>query len=104
MFTIAISIRNRSNTLRHCLRTCLSQDYKDLQVPVSDNCSTDALALATALVLVADASLITRASPVTPDPLPTQIAGQERLFEIGWKPAISLEQRLSRLAPSLSHS
>jgi hypothetical protein len=41
MFTIAIPTRNRSNTLRHCLRTCLSQDYKDLQVIVSDNCSTD---------------------------------------------------------------
>ena len=39
--TIVIPTRNRSDTLHWCLRSCLSQDYEQLTILVSDNCSTD---------------------------------------------------------------
>jgi glycosyltransferase involved in cell wall biosynthesis len=40
-FTVVIPTRERADTLYHTLRTCIEQDYDDLQILVSDNCSTD---------------------------------------------------------------
>jgi len=39
--TIIIPTRNRSETLRYALLTCTSQEYADLSIIVSDNCSDD---------------------------------------------------------------
>lgn len=43
-YTVIIPTRDRCETLGPALRTCLEQDYPNLQVIVSDNCSTDATA------------------------------------------------------------
>lgn len=40
-FTIVIPTRNRSDTLVHSLRTCIMQDYNNLEIIVSDNYSQD---------------------------------------------------------------
>lgn len=40
-FTIVIPSRDRAATLEHTLRTCIAQDYDDLEILVSDNASTD---------------------------------------------------------------
>jgi hypothetical protein len=39
--TIIIPTRERLAVLRHCLQTALAQQYENLQIIVSDNCSTD---------------------------------------------------------------
>lgn len=43
-YTVIIPTRDRCETLGPALRTCLEQSYSNLQVIVSDNCSTDATA------------------------------------------------------------
>lgn len=43
-YTVIIPTRDRCETLGPALRTCLEQDYPNLQIIVSDNCSTDATA------------------------------------------------------------
>lgn len=43
-YTVIIPTRDRCETLGPALRTCLEQTYGNLQVIVSDNCSTDATA------------------------------------------------------------
>jgi glycosyltransferase involved in cell wall biosynthesis len=40
-FTVVIPTRERADTLYHTLRTCVNQDYENLSILVSDNCSTD---------------------------------------------------------------
>jgi len=40
-FTVVIPTRERADTLYHTLRTCVFQDYENLTILVSDNCSTD---------------------------------------------------------------
>jgi hypothetical protein len=40
-FTVVIPTRERSDTLRHTLRTCTAQDYEELEILVSDNASED---------------------------------------------------------------
>ena len=40
-FTVVIPTRERADTLYHTLRTCVFQDYENLSILVSDNCSTD---------------------------------------------------------------
>jgi len=40
-FTVVIPTRERADTLYHTLRTCVEQDYENLSILVSDNCSTD---------------------------------------------------------------
>jgi len=40
-FTVVIPTRERADTLYHTLRTCVDQDYENLRILVSDNCSTD---------------------------------------------------------------
>lgn len=40
-FTIIIPTKNRSEYLRHTLRTCIIQEYTNLEVIVSDDCSSD---------------------------------------------------------------
>lgn len=40
-FYIVIPTRNRYNTLRYAVQTCLNQDYENVEVIVSDNASTD---------------------------------------------------------------
>ncbi|MGF7218563.1 glycosyltransferase involved in cell wall biosynthesis [Spirosoma lacussanchae] len=40
-FTIVIPTRERADTLQHALRTCTTQDYDNLTILVSDNCSRD---------------------------------------------------------------
>jgi hypothetical protein len=39
-FSVVIPTRERAETLRHALRTCLDQDFDDFEVIVSDNCSS----------------------------------------------------------------
>jgi hypothetical protein len=40
-FTVIIPTRERPDTLYHALKTCVSQDYEDLEILVSDNYSQD---------------------------------------------------------------
>ncbi|HRH65254.1 MAG TPA: glycosyltransferase [Bacteroidia bacterium] len=40
-FTVVIPTRERADTLSSTLKTCVAQDYKNLTILVSDNCSTD---------------------------------------------------------------
>jgi glycosyltransferase involved in cell wall biosynthesis len=40
-FTVVIPTRERCDTLRAALRTCVTQDYDNLEILVSDNCSQD---------------------------------------------------------------
>jgi glycosyltransferase involved in cell wall biosynthesis len=40
-FTIVIPTRERPSTLVHAIQTCISQDYDDLEILVSDNASVD---------------------------------------------------------------
>jgi glycosyltransferase involved in cell wall biosynthesis len=40
-FTVIVPTRERATTLRHCLATITAQDHPDLEILVSDNCSTD---------------------------------------------------------------
>lgn len=40
-FTIVVPTRDRAETLEYTLRTCIAQDYDDLEILVSDNASTD---------------------------------------------------------------
>lgn len=40
-FSVVVPTKNRAEMLRHSLRTVLAQDYPDLTLIVSDNCSTD---------------------------------------------------------------
>jgi len=40
-FTVVIPTADRSNTLRHTIKTCVDQDYADYEILVSDNCSQD---------------------------------------------------------------
>ena len=40
-FTIIIPTRERAETLQHTIRSCLAQDYDNLQILVSDNASAD---------------------------------------------------------------
>jgi glycosyltransferase involved in cell wall biosynthesis len=42
-FSIVIPTRERADTLRHTLRTCLAQDFQDFEVVVSDNDSSPAV-------------------------------------------------------------
>ena len=39
--SILIPVYNRVDMIRDCIDSALSQDYLDLEVIVSDNCSTD---------------------------------------------------------------
>lgn len=39
--TVVVPTRERADTLLWCLKTCVSQDYEDLEIIVSDNASTD---------------------------------------------------------------
>jgi cellulose synthase/poly-beta-1,6-N-acetylglucosamine synthase-like glycosyltransferase len=39
--TICVPVRNGSRTIRRTLDSTLAQDYPNLEVIVSDNCSTD---------------------------------------------------------------
>ena len=41
LFTIIIPTRNRSEYLYHSLKTCITQDYENLEIIVSDDFSTD---------------------------------------------------------------
>jgi glycosyltransferase involved in cell wall biosynthesis len=41
LFSVVVPTRNRADTLQHCLRTCLDQDFDDYEIVVSDNCSVD---------------------------------------------------------------
>lgn len=41
-FTVIIPTRERYDTLQYTLKTCVEQDYDDLTILVSDNCSEDA--------------------------------------------------------------
>ena len=41
LFTVIIPQKNRAEYLRHTLRTCMMQDYPNLEIIVSDDCSTD---------------------------------------------------------------
>ena len=43
LFTVIIPCKNRANYLKHTLRTCMMQKYKNLEVIVSDDGSTDNL-------------------------------------------------------------
>ncbi|URZ16001.1 glycosyltransferase family 2 protein [Clostridium felsineum] len=40
-FTILIPTRNRAETLKYCLMTCINQNYDNYEIIVSDNCSSD---------------------------------------------------------------
>jgi glycosyltransferase involved in cell wall biosynthesis len=40
-FTVIIPTRERADTLLHTLKTCVTQNYDDLTIIVSDNCSAD---------------------------------------------------------------
>lgn len=40
-FTVVVPTRDRSDTLLYCLQTVLSQNYKNYEILVSDNASTD---------------------------------------------------------------
>src|SRR3954449_382929 len=40
--TIIIPTRERCDTLRWAIKTCVTQDYDDLEILISDNASTDA--------------------------------------------------------------
>ena len=40
-FTVIIPTRERADTLLHTLKTCVMQDYDNLTIIVSDNCSAD---------------------------------------------------------------
>ena len=39
-FSVVIPTRERAETLQHCLRTCLVQNFDDYEVVVSDNGSS----------------------------------------------------------------
>jgi glycosyltransferase involved in cell wall biosynthesis len=39
--TVCVPVRNGSRTIRRTLDSILAQDYSNLEVIVSDNCSTD---------------------------------------------------------------
>src|SRR5437016_943724 len=39
-FSIVIPTRNRADTLRHTLRTCVAQEFDDFEIVVSDNDSS----------------------------------------------------------------
>lgn len=41
LFSVVVPTRNRADTLQHCLRTCLEQDFDDYEIVVSDNFSVD---------------------------------------------------------------
>lgn len=41
LFTVIIPAKNRANYLHHTLRTCMMQDYSNLEIVVSDDGSTD---------------------------------------------------------------
>lgn len=41
LFTVIIPQKNRAEYLRYTLRTCMMQDYPNLEIIVSDDCSTD---------------------------------------------------------------
>jgi glycosyltransferase involved in cell wall biosynthesis len=41
LFTVIIPQKNREEYLRHTLRTCMMQDYKNFEIIVSDDCSDD---------------------------------------------------------------
>jgi len=49
-FTVIVPTRNRADTLQHTLRTCVMQDYDNLEILVSDNCSDDGTAEVVAAV------------------------------------------------------
>ena len=40
-FNVIVPTRERADTLRHCLRTLVVQEYSNLNIIVSDNCSQD---------------------------------------------------------------
>lgn len=40
-FNIVIPVRNRAHTIRHTILSCLEQDYKNIEIIVSDNQSCD---------------------------------------------------------------
>ena len=39
-FSVVIPTRQRANTLRHTLQTCLASDFDDYEIVVCDNCSS----------------------------------------------------------------
>ena len=41
-FTILVPTRERAETLRYTLQTCVVQEHNDLEILVSDNASQDA--------------------------------------------------------------
>lgn len=41
LFTVIIPVRNRSSYLYHTLKSCINQDYENLEIIVSDDFSTD---------------------------------------------------------------
>ncbi|RYZ29021.1 MAG: glycosyltransferase, partial [Sphingobacteriales bacterium] len=40
-YTVVVPTRERADTLLHTLRTCVTQNYDNLTILVSDNCSQD---------------------------------------------------------------
>lgn len=42
-FTVIIPVKNRANYLDYTLKTCINQDYENLEIIVSDDCSDDNL-------------------------------------------------------------
>lgn len=41
-FSVVIPTRERADTLRFALQTCLDQDFEDYEIVVCDNCSSPA--------------------------------------------------------------
>ena len=63
--SVVVPTRNRSATLRHCLRTITSQDYPRLQIIVSDNCSADDTGTMVAAIADPRISYIRTPTPVS---------------------------------------
>ena len=40
-FTVIIPAKNRAEYLKHTLRTCMIQEYENLEIIISDDCSSD---------------------------------------------------------------
>lgn len=65
-FSIVVPTRNRPETLRHSLATCLDQDFDDYEILVSDNSDPAAAAQVAEIVAVAASSRIRYLPPERP--------------------------------------